>query len=71
VVLGAGDGPAGQLVNWWPENLSYGTHSQDVGEDKVRDETSNCGERHGMAKLTEAEIIEIRELYNPNCHELP
>ena len=53
-------GSKGQLDNS-PANLCYGTHA-DNEADKVRDGTHNRGERHYQAKLTEADIPEIRSL---------
>lgn len=49
-----------------PEHLYLGTNSQNM-IDKVRAGTSNRGERQGRSKLTEKEIIEIRNdtLHNP------
>ena len=46
------------------ENLYWGTHRQNNGVDKVRDGTSNRGERCGTAKLKEADIYGIRELHS-------
>lgn len=40
-------------------NLIYGTQSQNEA-DKVRHGTSNRGERHGMARLTETDVLLIR-----------
>lgn len=44
-------------------NLSYGTHRQNTGPDKVRDGTLARGETHGMAILTEAQAVEVRARY--------
>ncbi|MGH3406413.1 MAG: hypothetical protein ACRDRJ_28520 [Streptosporangiaceae bacterium] len=55
-------GRAGRLVNHWPENLSYGTRAENAA-DRLRDGTDTFGERNGMAKLAEADVIEIRRLY--------
>ena len=44
------------------ENISWGTQKQNCGVDKVRDGTSNRGERCGTSKLKEADIHKIREL---------
>lgn len=41
------------------ENLAWGTHSENMA-DSVRHETSNRGERHGKAKLTEKQVRAIR-----------
>jgi NUMOD4 motif len=60
-------GPAGRLVNHWPENLRYDTRSANHA-DKRRDGTSQAGERLGCAKLSAAEVIEIRELYESTKH---
>jgi NUMOD4 motif len=43
-------------------NICYGTPTQNE-EDKVRDGTTNRRERNGMAKLTEAEVLELRDRY--------
>jgi len=42
------------------DNLSYGTHSQNM-MDRVEHGTANRGERHGMAKLTEGQVVAIRQ----------
>lgn len=42
------------------ENLRWTTHAENE-EDKIRHGTRLIGERHSMAKLTEAQILEIRE----------
>ncbi len=55
-------GPAGPLCNN-VENLSWGTQSKNCLEDKRRDGTAQIGEKHGCAKLTEADVREIRRLY--------
>jgi len=44
------------------ENLKWGTRSQNMGEDRVRDKQSNRGERSGHAKLTWSDVCEIRKL---------
>lgn len=41
-------------------NLAYGT-AKDNAADRIRHGTSNVGSRHGLAKLTEADIPPIRE----------
>ena len=41
-------------------NLSFGTGSKNQGEDRRRDGTLPCGEKHGRAKLTEEQVREIR-----------
>lgn len=53
-------GPRGKLFSWWPEDLCWGTRSENNGADQVRDGTINWGERNGMAKLTEIKVREIR-----------
>jgi hypothetical protein len=53
-------GPHGRAVNWWPENLCWGTKSANNGADKIRDGTLPLGERNRNAKLTEAIVREIR-----------
>jgi hypothetical protein len=55
-------GPNGALDNRL-SNLSYGTRSKNHGADRVRDGKSNRGERQWMAKLTEAQVIDIRRRY--------
>lgn len=52
-------GPLGPGVNSI-DNLSYGTQSDNLGRDRLRDGTLLRGESHCMAKLTEQEIREIR-----------
>jgi hypothetical protein len=58
-------GPGGKLDNRWPENLYYGTLSQNNGSDKIRDGMTpadflaSLGE-HGVIKLTEDMVREIR-----------
>jgi hypothetical protein len=51
-------GPAGKLVNAIT-NLSWGTKLEQA-EDKRRDGTMACGERQGTARLTTADVLEIR-----------
>ena len=51
-------GPGGALDNRLV-NLRWGTHLDNVTIDKERDGTVIRGERHGWAKLTEADIHEI------------
>lgn len=64
-----------------PDHLEGGTKKENNGIDRERDGTSNKGERHGLHKLTEANIIEMRQLrrdgtsleelqkrYNIECH---
>ena len=52
------DDPADNRI----ENLAYGTYS-DNKQDSVRNETFARGITHGMAKLTEDNVREIRRLY--------
>jgi NUMOD4 motif len=54
-------GPRGQGDNWY-DNLSYGTPPQNQA-DRVRDGTTNRGERSANAKLTEAIVAECRRRY--------
>jgi hypothetical protein len=42
------------------ENISYGTHSENNGANRLRDGTLPRGERSGMSKLTEEQVIEIK-----------
>lgn len=56
----AAHGPGGPRDNRWPENLYWATRSQNMGADRLRDGTDNGGERHGLAKLTAAQVVEIR-----------
>jgi hypothetical protein len=44
-------GPGGRLDNRWPENLRYGSRSQNLGADKHRDGTM------AHAKLDEAAVL--------------
>jgi hypothetical protein len=55
-------GPGGQLDDSLG-NLSWGTRSRNQGADRVRDGTSNQGERSVRAKLTEAIVLECRRRY--------
>jgi len=52
-------GPAGSLVNQ-VSNLSYGTRSDNMGRDRLRDGTHSRGERSGRARLTATDVIAIR-----------
>jgi hypothetical protein len=52
-------GELGVAVNT-VENLSYGTHSKNMGEDKLRDGTDHRGEKHPMVKLTKEEVIRFK-----------
>lgn len=52
-------------------NISYGTRSKNRGEDRVRDGTSNRGERSGSAKLTEEQAMEIfRQAHSGIPHKI-
>ena len=42
-------------------NLSYGTPADNNGVDRLRDGTLPRGDRSGTAKLTEAQVIEIKK----------
>lgn len=53
-------GKHGRHDNRWPENLSYGTASKNIGDDRRRDRTSNDGARHYKARLTWDQVAEIR-----------
>lgn len=52
-------GPGGKL-DARLENLSWGTRAKNVGPDRLRDGQDNRGERHGMAKLTQEQVLDIR-----------
>jgi hypothetical protein len=52
-------GEKGVSVNT-PENLSYGTKSKNMGKDRLRDGTDNRGEKCGIAKLTEKQVIRYK-----------
>lgn len=45
-------------------NLQWGTKSQNRGRDREIDGTANIGERHGMSKLKECQVIEILKLWS-------
>jgi hypothetical protein len=53
-------GPRGRRDNC-PDNLSYGTYQQNAGADRERDGTLIRGEQSCWAKLTEKDVIEIRQ----------
>jgi hypothetical protein len=56
--------------NRWPENIKWGTDKENQG-DRVSHGTSNHGERNGMSKLTEADIVDIRarpQYHGVNTH---
>ena len=42
------------------ENLSLGTHKDNMGRDRRRDGTLSRGEKHGNAKLTEVQVKYIK-----------
>ena len=44
------------------KNLSWGTHSKNMGEDKLRDGTLIRGEKQWYSKLTKKQVLEIRLL---------
>lgn len=52
-------GPKGPRDNSL-ENIYWATLSDNLGRDKRRDGTMQCGERHGQAVLTAAQVSEIR-----------
>lgn len=54
-------GPAGSLDNH-VGNLCYGTHIENMADTR-RDGTSQVGERHWQAKLTENAVTDIRRRY--------
>lgn len=53
-------GPRGRRDNC-PDNLSYGTYQQNAGADRERDGTLIKGEQSYWAKLTEKDVIKIRQ----------
>ena len=53
-------GPLGKCVNT-PENLSYGTHSENM-LDCLRDGTDQNGEKGSGAKLTKDQVLKLRGL---------
>lgn len=46
------------------DNLSWGTRSKNMGEDKLRDGTDCRGEKSKSAKLSEQDVLKIREWKN-------
>ena len=44
------------------KNLSWGTQSKNLGEDKLRDGTSNRGEQNGTAKVNQRQVLKVRSL---------
>jgi hypothetical protein len=61
-------GPAGRRVNT-PDNLSWGTYSQNAGIDMIRDGTIKRGEKAPTAKLTEADVSFIRKNAGKITHQ--
>jgi hypothetical protein len=55
--------------NRWPENIVWGTRVENQG-DRISHGTSNRGERHGMSKLTDSEVLEIRNRLHVTQREL-
>jgi hypothetical protein len=55
-------GPGGKADNSLA-NISWGSKAKNHGADRRRDGTIPRGERNGRAKLTEAQVTEIRALY--------
>lgn len=56
-------GPSGKLDDSL-ENLSWGTRSKNNGEDKLRDGTSNRGDRCGNSKITWTNVRTIRKRHS-------
>lgn len=54
----------GNSLNCDESNRYYGTHKQNM-DDRIRHGTSNRGERHGLAKLTDAQAADIKIRYAP------
>jgi hypothetical protein len=54
-------GPDNNPANDSIDNLRWGTHAENIADKKLHG-TMACGERHGRAKLSDAEIAEIRAL---------
>lgn len=50
------------------DNIRWDTRQANNGPDKLRDGTLLRGERNGFAKLTEADVSEIRALYESTRH---
>lgn len=53
-----------------PEHIETGTYAENNGIDRVRDGTCASGEKQGHAKLTEAQVLEIRERATENQYRL-
>ena len=60
--LNAAHGPCHNRSCVSPWHVSFKSAAENA-QDKVRDGTHNCGERHGGAKITDAEKAEIQRLY--------
>jgi hypothetical protein len=56
-------GPKGQRDDSLT-NVSWGTKSKNLGEDRRRDGTARFGEKTNLAKLTEAQVLEILRRYS-------
>ena len=52
-----------------PDHIALGTHAENM-KDKVRDGTVNRGIEHNLAKLTEAQVLEIRQRDTENQYRL-
>ena len=50
-----------------PAHLFIGTHQDNV-DDQYNKGRGNFGERHGRSKLTEQEVLLIRDLYDNGCY---
>ncbi len=49
-----------------PEHLFLGTHRDNMGDAARKNRiVSHCGEKSGLAKLTNSQVKEIRRLYKP------
>jgi hypothetical protein len=66
----AGERPVGMIACHGPKgkednsicNLYWGTYSDNLGKDKIRDGTSNRGSRNGMSKLSDGEVVSIKAM---------
>jgi hypothetical protein len=47
-----------------PDHLEQKSHSENNGDDKIRDGTDNSGEKNGLSKLTNAQVLDIRSRTN-------
>ena len=54
----------GSRTNNRLDNLRYGTYIENM-QDRKKHGTGNNGSRHGMSKLTEKDVQEIRDRYKP------